>query len=465
MPPNAESPAVDPATPLVELRNVSKRFKFYGEGGRSLQQMFINWLRGGKGPSAPNADKEFFWPLKDVSLTLNRGDSLGIIGHNGSGKSTLLKLITGILEPTSGELLVNGRISSLLELGAGFHPDLTGRENIYLNGSMYGLSRAQMRERLGSIIDFAELHDFIDTPVKHYSSGMYVRLGFAVAIHSEPELLLIDEVLAVGDAAFQRKCLEAVLAFRRAGGTLLLVTHDLSSLQTICTRAMWIEGGVVQAEGAPLDVVSSYMKKVVVREQETQADAIPESAAGDRWGSERVQITDVHFLDGNEEPQTIFQTNDMLQIAIRYRCNEAVDPPVVGLAIHNEHGVHICGPNTQFAQLPLPASNDIHEVRYKVENLPLMPGGYDVTVAVVDGDTQETYDYHDRAYRFTIYAGGAREEYGLVTLNGDWQLAEAATDFTTTNSTKDESETVDPARENLMADGLPAENATPVPEA
>lgn len=421
----ASPPASIPSAPaesLVELRNVAKRFKYQGGGARSLQQLFINWLRPGR-EAARNSGKEYFWPLRDISLTINRGDSLGIIGHNGSGKSTLLKLITGILEPTSGDIHVRGRISSLLELGAGFHPDLTGRENIYLNGSMYGLSRAQMRDRMDSIIDFAELSDFIDTPVKHYSSGMYVRLGFAVAIHSEPDLLLIDEVLAVGDAAFQYKCLEAVQAFRKAGGTILLVTHDLGSIQTICNRAMWLEKGVIQAEGAPLDVVVDYMKRVVSREQKNQDDTVPPPETGTRWGSGRVQITDVRFYDAAGDPQTIFQTNDCFQIGLSYRCVEPVDPPVLGIAIHDERGVHLCGPNTDFGELTLPVSTEPREVRYRVPNLPLMPGGYDLTVAVVNRDTQETYDYHDRAYRFMVYPGGSREQYGVLTLHGDWYLA------------------------------------------
>ncbi|MCB0074309.1 MAG: ABC transporter ATP-binding protein, partial [Caldilineaceae bacterium] len=230
-------PSVEPRQPLVQLKNVSKRFRIHRERQRSLQESFIRLFRREHRP------QDYFWPLRDVSFSVYPGESVGLVGHNGSGKSTLLKLITGILEPTEGQIQVNGRLSSLLELGAGFHPDLTGRENIFLNGAIYGLSRKEMHARLGSIIDFAELHDFIDTPVKHYSSGMYVRLGFAVAIHAEPDLLLVDEVLAVGDAAFQHKCLDAIQAFRRRGGTLLMVSHDLGSIQNICNRAIWLEKG------------------------------------------------------------------------------------------------------------------------------------------------------------------------------------------------------------------------------
>ena len=203
-----------PGRPLIELRDLSKRFAIHYEHQRSLQERFIRLFSKKK----ETQEERYFWPLRDVSLTVQPGDCIGIIGPNGTGKSTLLKLVTGIIEPTAGEIHVNGPLSSLLELGAGFHPDLTGRENIYLNASIYGMDTHQIDQELDNIIDFAELHQFIDTPVKHYSSGMYVRLGFSVAIHTEPKLLLVDEVLAVGDARFQAKCTDAIQNFRDGGG-------------------------------------------------------------------------------------------------------------------------------------------------------------------------------------------------------------------------------------------------------
>ncbi len=214
--------------PLIQLRAVSKRFAFRQAAHRSFQETFIRLFQ-----KRTETVREF-WSLQDISFTVNQGDCFGVIGRNGSGKSTLLKLISGILEPTSGEVITQGRIASLLELGAGFHPELTGRENIFLNGSVYGLSHKQIKERLEQIIDFAELGDFIDAPIKHYSSGMYVRLGFAVAINVDPDVLLVDEVLAVGDAAFQAKCLDSIREFRSRGGTLLLVTHELGTVQRLC---------------------------------------------------------------------------------------------------------------------------------------------------------------------------------------------------------------------------------------
>ncbi len=252
----------NPGDPLIELNHVARRFTKKLDRGRSLQDLFIHIFRRRRQTS------DEFWPLRDLSLTVNPGDCIGVIGPNGSGKSTLLKLITGILSPTQGDVTVRGRVSSLLELGAGFQSDLTGRENIYLNGSIYGLSRAEMSKRLDQIIDYAGLGDFIDTPVKHYSSGMYVRLGFAVAIHTSPDLLLIDEVLAVGDITFQNRCMESIYRFRRQGGTLLLVSHDLNTIQSLCNRALWIDDGLVAAEGSPTEVVMAYKQHMAELEEE-----------------------------------------------------------------------------------------------------------------------------------------------------------------------------------------------------
>ncbi|MEZ4710398.1 MAG: ABC transporter ATP-binding protein [Caldilineaceae bacterium] len=414
---NGAGPA---ASPILQVQNVSKRFKAHGEQ-RSLQQSVINLLGRNRG----RAPRNHFWPLRNISFDVFPGESVGLVGHNGSGKSTLLKLITGILEPTEGQIHVNGRLSSLLELGAGFHPDLTGRENIFLNGAIYGLSRKEMHARLPSIIDFAELHDFIDTPVKHYSSGMYVRLGFAVAIHAEPELLLVDEVLAVGDAAFQHKCLDAIQSFRRRGGTLLMVSHDLGSIQNTCNRAIWLEKGEMRSDGRPIDVAMHYLNRVAEGEKKSANTAIlPALENGLRWGSGRVQLEAVQLCDGDGAPQTVFKTGNEMQVRIRYCCKERVDPPVIGLSIHHQNGAHICGPNTDFGELTLPVSQTAGEVVYRIPWLSLLPGAYQVTAAVVDRETQEMYDYHDRAYAFRVYPGASREQYGLVTLRGEWGVVE-----------------------------------------
>ncbi len=421
-----------PGQPLIELANVSKRFMLARERRRSLQEIFIRLVTRQK------AERDSFWPLRHLSLTINRGDCVGVIGPNGSGKSTLLKLITGILAPDEGHMLVNGRISSLLELGAGFHPDLTGRENIYLNGSIYGLSRAQMDARLDSIIDYAELGDFIDTPIKHYSSGMYVRLGFAVAIHTDPDLLLVDEVLAVGDANFQRKCLTSIQHFRDNGGTLFLVSHDLGTIQSICKRAIWMDHGEVQADGHPTDVVMAYYARLAQQEEakaqksrqhaSDHADGESAPTAADapprRWGTGEVRITKVELCDAQGEPRTNFHNGDTLLVRLHYTAEQRVEAPVFGLAIYHQNGTHICGPNTKFGETPIPVVHGDGAITYCVPALPLLEGSYTLSVAVVNFANSETFDYHDRLYDFQVYRGKSNEQYGLVTLNGMWELAE-----------------------------------------
>ena len=364
-----------------------------------------------------------FWPVKHMSFSVYPGDSLGILGPNGSGKSTLLKLITGILEPTSGEVVTSGRISSLLELGAGFHPDLTGRENVFLNGSIVGISHKQMLERLDSIIDFAELGDFIDIPIKHYSSGMYVRLGFAVAVHTDPDLLLVDEVLAVGDAEFQHKCMDRIQKFRDAGGTLLLVSHDLGTIQSICKQAIWIDHGEVQAFGQPTDVVMEYLNHVS-RKEESSSNTRPRVVAtGDRrWGSGRVKVTRVEICDGYGKERSIFVTGCPMQIRICYKTEERVEDPVFGLAIHHQNGYHVTGPNSAFGGLTIPSAEGEGCIVYDIPSLPLLEGGYLLSISSHNRADTEMYDYHDRTYEFRVYPGSLREGYGIITLGGRWRL-------------------------------------------
>jgi lipopolysaccharide transport system ATP-binding protein len=418
-----------PGQPLVELRHVARHFSKRSHHNRSFQDIFIRFFRRQDGNSLDSKDD--FWPLQDVSLSISAGDCVGVIGPNGSGKSTLLKLITGILEPTRGELYVRGRISSLLELGAGFHPDLSGRENIFLNGSIYGLQRSQMKALLPQIIEYAELGDFIDTPVKHYSSGMYVRLGFAVAIFTRPDLLLVDEVLAVGDATFQRKCLQSIQDFRSQGGTLLFVSHDLDAIQRICKQVIWINDGQIQAQGQPTDVVMSYLehlatkeaqKKVALERAEGSAQSASQSGGqARRWGTQRVTIRKVELLDGSGSARTTFQNGEPMTICLHYSAREAVEKPVFGLAIYHENGAHISGPNTRFGGLEIHQANSSGIVRYSLPALPMLEGRYFISVSAVNSLDTETYDYHDRVYTFQVHPGQARERYGLFDLGGVWQ--------------------------------------------
>jgi len=412
-----------PGRPLLELRHVSKRFVLHKDYQQGVQETFVRLFD----PRRRQSRGQDFWSLQDISLRVEPGECLGIIGPNGSGKSTLLKIITGILEPTSGDLATNGRISPLLELGAGFHGDLTGRENIYLNGCILGLNRKEMARRAESIIDFAELGEFIDIPVKHYSSGMYVRLGFAVAIHTDPDLLLVDEVLAVGDATFQHKCMDSIQKFRAQGGTLILVSHDLGTIQSICHQAMWLDHGCVRDFGSPTDVVMSYLNEVARGEQENAgAQPLPTIEGANRWGTGKVQITGVEICDGASRPCSTFVDGGTMEIHVKYRANERIEDPIFGLGFHHQNGTHICGPNTKFARLYIPFVSGEGKVVYRIPSLPLLEGTYLISAAVVNRDDTEMFDYHDRAYKFRVYPGVSSERFGLVTMRGEWAFEPGA---------------------------------------
>jgi ABC-type polysaccharide/polyol phosphate transport system ATPase subunit len=234
---------------VITFENVSKEFKLSKLAIRSLQEIFVNFL------NKETRGRHRFWALKDVNFSVKAGETVGILGANGSGKSTILKLISRIFDPTAGIITISGRLSALLELGAGFHPDLTGRENIYLNGSILGFNRKAMNQKLDSIIEFADIGEFIDVPIRNYSSGMQMRLGFSVAVHVEPEIILVDEVLAVGDYSFQLKCLDKIRQMQRGGVTILFVSHDFEAVERLCSRALWLEDGILQAEGDVADIL------------------------------------------------------------------------------------------------------------------------------------------------------------------------------------------------------------------
>jgi len=244
------------AAPAIEFQNVAKHFRIHHEAKSSLQDMFVGMFRG-------RGSYEEFWALQDVSFRLEKGQTLGLIGTNGAGKSTILKLVTRIIEPTKGRIRVNGRVSAMLELGTGFHPDLSGRDNIFLNGAIYGFSKRQMEERYERIVEFSELGRFIDTPVKHYSSGMYMRLGFATAITVDPDIMIIDEVLAVGDAAFSRKCYAELEKMKEQGKSLLFVSHDAREVARFCDEVIYLEKGQIVAKGKPQEVLDDYMLKTM----------------------------------------------------------------------------------------------------------------------------------------------------------------------------------------------------------
>jgi len=413
----------------IEFNNVSKRFTLHHEKRNSFQERMVNMLR-------PRGAGETFWALRGVSFALPHGETLGLIGHNGSGKSTALKLITRILEPTTGSVGVRGRVSALLELGSGFHPDLSGTDNIYLNGSLLGFTKADMQRRVHEIVEFAELGPFIDTPVKHYSSGMYMRLGFAIATAVDPDILITDEVLAVGDEAFQRKCMERIYQFRNEGRTIVFVSHSLDVVRNLCSQAVWLDHGEVQAAGNTVETVDAYLRHTnqleqarIEREQAQARGAEVEPVTGEanenRWGSREIEIERVLLLDRHGHETSVFNTGESLTVRMCYHAHTPTKEPVFGLALHHANGFQINGPNTRFGGLSLGTVQGRGYVDYTVDELPLLQGQYVLTAAVYDAAMAHPYDHHERMYPFTVHTGSIAERFGSVYLPARWRVQAA----------------------------------------
>jgi len=420
----------------VEFENVSKRFIVHHERPRSFQELAVSFFKRN------NASWEELWALRDISFAVERGRTLGIIGPNGSGKSTLLKLITRILEPTSGRVVVNGKVSALIELGAGFHPDLTGRENVFLNGSLLGMSRREMEEKFEEIVEFTELGRFIDMPLKHYSSGMQMRLGFAIATSVDPDILLIDEVLAVGDEAFQRKCMRKIAEFKRRGKTIVFVSHDLDAVRELCSEVIWLDGGVIRARGRPDEVIVQYLRDIgeeaplepavpaeevepAVEEETVQPVEEPAEAASQppsRWGSGEVEITKVEFLDGRGNPCHTFRTGERMLARIHYLAHRRIERPVFGVAIYRHDGVHVNGPNTKTSDYPIDYIEGEGSIDYVVDSLPLLEGEYQFSAAVYDYSCTHPYDHHERMYSFKVRRGRVKDAYGVFYIPCEWRL-------------------------------------------
>jgi lipopolysaccharide transport system ATP-binding protein len=402
-------------SPTIVFEQVSKKFMLHTDQGSTIQERATGLFR-------PRKPGEEFWALRDVSFSVGRGESLALVGHNGAGKSTALKLMTRILEPTTGRVQMDGRVAALLELGSGFHPDLTGRENVFLYGSLMGFGRREMSGRLDGIIDFAEIGRFIDTEVKHYSSGMYTRLAFAVATAVDPDILITDEVLAVGDEAFQRKCMERIYEFRQRGKTIVFVSHALETVRTLCDRAVWLEGGQVQQSGAAGNVVDAYLEEVNRREQ-ARLDADHSHAdRGDatRRGSREIEITAVELLGPDQRPQSVFRTHEPITIRMHYHAHMPVTRPVFGLALHHEGGLWLSGPNSRFDDVEIPAIEGVGVVDYTVSDLPLLTGRYLLSTAIFDDAMLHPYDFHDKRYRLVVQGTGVREHYGIIAVRGSW---------------------------------------------
>ena len=391
----------------VEVTGVSKRFRLYHERNQSLKAAFMRGRR---------AKYDEFWALKDVSLQVPAGKTYGLIGHNGSGKSTLLKCMAGILVPDKGSLVTRGKVSALLELGAGFHPELSGRDNVYLNGSILGMSKKQIDGQFDEIVHFAGLEQFIDTPVKNYSSGMYVRLGFSVAINVDPEVLMVDEVLAVGDEAFQRKCMEKFKQFRDEGRTVVIVSHALGTMRTMCDEVAWLDHGQLVGIGKPTDLVDEYVGSS--HEDRTEDEG---EGHGRRWGSGELQVTEVELLASGRHATRV-ATGEQVTLRLHYRATDSIREPVFGIGLHTLDGQHVTGPNTRDVDLSTGVVSGEGYVDLVVPRLMLTPGTYELTVAAYDHSLVHAYDHREKFLRFDVTPGDPKDQFGIVSLGGSWSL-------------------------------------------
>ncbi len=409
-------------TPVIEFQNVTKTFRMERGGPRAFQEVFVNLFpKNKRAAPKPALRSDTFWALRDVSFKIEPGDTVGLVGANGAGKSTALKLISRIIQPNSGSVIVNGRVTALLELGAGFHPELSGRDNIFLNGTVMGLSRKQIQHKLDEIIEFADIGEYIDEPVKDYSSGMQARLGFAVAVSLDPQVLLIDEALAVGDQAFQQKCSERMLQMRRKGVTMLYVSHNLESVEQICKRALWLEHGTLKMDDTTRRVSKAYYRASLKR---SDGKALAQTDA--RPGSGEARVTRVELLDKSAAVQTVFLTHEPLTVRIHYKAATRIEQPAFGLALMDtKTGAHIAGPNNALDQVAIPSIEGEGFVDYQIASLPLLPGRFSVTAAIFDWECVHCYDYWDESTFFDIATGGTEEKHGLLSLRGSWSHTDA----------------------------------------
>lgn len=424
----------------IQLVNVQKGFKrrrIARHNYTTLKTSFIDLFRKDKKVK----QEEYFYALKGINYAIKEGNVTGIIGLNGSGKSTLLKCIAGIYKPDQGRININGRVSALIELGAGFHPEFTGRENILINGIILGLSRREIKKRYDSIVKFAELEDFIDNPIRTYSSGMYMRLGFSVAVNVDPDVLLIDEILSVGDESFVHKCQDKIAEFKKNGRTIVIATHDLSAAERWCDEIMWLDNGAVKLIGHPRRVIDAYREYIARIEEkrfteehrfiegelksvhskgELRPDGWEEGFSGSeekggyiegkeggeekdkqRWGTREVELYSVRFLDKDRQERHIYNQGEPMFIEIKYKVNKKVEKPVFGIGIFSPEGVCCYGTNTFIEEIKTDLTKDEGLVIFEIEGLDFIEGTYllDVAVHAEDG---YPYDYQSRLYSFAV---------------------------------------------------------------
>ena len=392
--------------PAIVVDGLWKSYRLYHERNQYLKAAVLRGRR---------ARYEEFWALKGIDLEVPRGSTFGVIGSNGSGKSTLLKCLAGILTPDRGAVTAHGRLSALLELGAGFHPELTGRENVFMNGAILGLSKRELTERFDDIVAFSGLEEFIDTPVKNYSSGMFVRLGFAVAAHVEPEILLIDEVLSVGDESFQRRSAEKIDEFRRDGRTIVFVSHGLSQVAQLCETVAWIDKGDLRMVGPANEVIAEY--------RGDSHDAVHvDGERGSRWGSGEVQIVSIEVLNADGQPTDVVNTMEPATLRFQLSAHMPMHDLVIGVRIDAMGGPLVWGTSSRRSGAALGVVQGAGWVEMNIPSLPLLEGVYDLSASVSDHSEHHPYDHWERKIRFEVRQYRSFDS-GVVSMPHTWNLA------------------------------------------
>ena len=389
----------------IVAEGAGRIFKVYPRESRRLKDLFV--VRRSRATDVV--------ALRDVSFHVERGSAVGLVGRNGSGKTTLLRLLSGIIRPTAGRVDVGGRVGSLLELGAGFHPDLTGRENVFLNGSIYGLKRAYIREQLDEIVAFAGLEDAIDLPVRTYSSGMYMRLGFAIAAHIEADILLLDEVFAVGDEQFQRKCFGKIFEFKQRGGTIVFVSHDASAVERLCDRAILLRNGSVEFDGPTHDAIVRYRRQLA-----GERDPDERGAGLKEWGSGEARIEEVALLGPDGDERTQLLAGEPFAIRLRVAAEREVPAPRISFELRDASGLLLAADAQSTSELGWEHGGGV--LRFEVERPPLADGRFHLRLGLSDETGERLYHWLDDALTFVVYPPG--DERGVVRLEGRWEKEE-----------------------------------------
>lgn len=394
----------------IECQGVWKSYRIYHQRSHTLKEKVLTRRNR----------YDDFWALRGVDLEVPAGTTFGIIGANGSGKSTLMKSLARIFTPNRGTVTVRGSVSPLLELGTGFHPELTGRENLYLGGSLLGQTRSHIRSRFDDIVDFAGIGEFMDAPVKNYSSGMYARLAFALAINVDPEILLVDEVLSVGDESFQMRCYQRIAELRMEGRTIVMVSHNLDTIRSMCSHAVWLERGKVVLAGEADDVAAGYLDDVH-RDASQHSGLAP---SGTTEGSGEVEIAGVTFVDRNGVSQGAFRTNDPFTVRVRYRATTRTTDVACGIAVLSADNLaYLFGHTSNAAGISLDLQGE-GTIEFTLPSLPLLQGSYVVTVAMEGVEVPRTFDLHDRRYSFLVFENPELPlQAGMVRVDGSWSVS------------------------------------------